>query len=180
MAQDFTENNIYIIGRGSISKQRLIAANFNLQHTYLTHISIGYVKNNQVKIFEINPGEGDDSKITETTWAKFHSISNNYIGVWYCKSDSININLLETFIQKKIKSNTTYDSNFDLRSENQDYCSEFVANCLNSLNNFKFLPTKKKLNRTHSGILQREELEYFPADFFLTANLFKTLYESKK
>jgi hypothetical protein len=77
-------------------------------------------------------------------------------------------------------SNTTYNYNFDLKCENQDYCSEFVANSLNSLDDFVFLPTIKKLNKTQSSILHREELEYFPPDFFLTTHFFNLLYESKK
>lgn len=177
--QVFKNDNIYIIGSGSVAKQYLIANDFNLKHKYLTHILIGYVSNGKLILFEINPDKGINSYIHQTDWVDFSSQFNNYIGIWEYKTNSLTIKKLEKIIKNKIIQKTTYNFNFDLNLNNQEYCSQFVANCLNELIDFKFKSTVKKLNNKYKSLLKKNEIEYFPVDFFLSDPRFSQIYEFK-
>ena len=69
-----------------------------------------------------------------------------------------------------------FDRKFELKNDNNLYCSEFVFNVLNKLKPFQFLPCKKKLNKIEKDILDKEELVYYPVDLFLSNNNIKELY----
>jgi hypothetical protein len=75
-------------------------------------------------------------------------------------------NKLNEILKKQI----TYDFNFNLQNDDVYYCSEFIYELLKAANKtrFKYEPQQTILKGVSKLILQREELIYIPADFFLS------------
>jgi hypothetical protein len=75
---------------------------------------------------------------------------------------------LITFLSSNFYAQTNslnpYDYEFNIHNQNY-YCSEFVANILNSISNFKFIPTKTN-----------NSFEYYSADFFMSDSRFKQVH----
>lgn len=176
-SQDFKKENIYLLGSGSESKQFMIARDFNISHKYLTHIALGIFVNNELKIFEINPDNGINSKINITDWDSFSKNSFNYIGIWEFKSNNDLSEIIKNYIYTKIQNNLTYNFSFKIDANNQEYCSQFVANALNSTCLFSFNPTIIELNDKYKSIFKTNTFTYYPIDFFLKNTQFKLIYE---
>lgn len=86
--------------------------------------------------------------------------------------------ILKSYPGRKI----VFDVSFSLNNDDTLYCSEFCATVLNSigLGTCHFTPVKKKLNdRLFVTILKREELIYYPVDFFRATNYFRLTKEFK-
>ena len=49
-----TENNIYIVGRSTKYKQNIIAKDFNIKDSLLTHIGLGLLEDGVLKIYNIS------------------------------------------------------------------------------------------------------------------------------
>ena len=176
-SQTFEKNTIYLLGRGSISKQSLIADNFNIEHKKLTHIAVGYLKKDSLVIYDISVEGGVNSRITKSNWEEFKFIDKNYLGIWGFKTNSKNILKLDKEIEILIKKQISYNFDFNLKIKDKMYCSQLIAFVLNKLTCFNFKPTKIKLNPTYKSLLKTENLSCYPVDFFIKKRAFKIIYE---
>lgn len=77
---------------------------------------------------------------------------------------------LQKRLQELLKKQISYDFNFSLIQDDSYYCSEFVYELLLAADGarFKYNPQKVKLAGITKLILGREDLNYIPADFFLS------------
>ncbi len=171
----FQKECIYIVGKGNQAKNQLIAKTYNLSHDELTHVGIGFVDNNELKIYEITPNKGSSTKIEEVNWTDFCSDSYTFIGVWEVKSDNSEIGRLKKYLKHNQSSGIKYDFRFDLATDNELYCSELVVKALNSLGSFNILPSVKHLPEKHKLLLATDSLKYYPVDFFINDTRFKKI-----
>lgn len=163
-SQELLNDSLYIVTRGTTDKSNIIGSNFNLHNKNITHIGIGIIEEGILKIYNVMPLVEEDNLLVDDFQSFFNKKDVFYKGIWSCplKPDDMSI------IKKKItyfKSiNLKYDYEFNIHNQNY-YCSEFVANILNSISNFKFIPTKTN-----------NSFEYYSADFFMSDSRFKQVH----
>lgn len=171
-SQNFEKKTIYIICRGTLSKKELIGERFNISNNNITHLGIGILEDNELKIYNVSDSKivNNSSLICETL-EEFSNINDIfYLGVWEFKTNNSTINKIKNNISEL--KNIKFDKNFNIANDNELYCSEFVVKVLNSLDYFDFKPSIKKLSGIEKDLLSSDFLEYYPVDFFLQDNRF--------
>ena len=177
-SQTFRKNTIYILGRGTLSKKEFIGEKFNIENKNLTHLGLGLFVNDTLKIYNVSSDkfQNKSSLIVETI-EEFKNVNDIfYFGIWYYECSNVVFEEFKKTLNTYESSVILFDKKFELKNDNNLYCSEFVFNVLNNLKPFQFLPCKKELNKIEKEILEREELIYYPVDLFLSNNNIKQLY----
>lgn len=175
-----TENNIYIVGRSTKYKQNIIAKDFNIKDSLLTHIGLGLLEDGVLKIYNISNyllNDFGSSLIVEDLESFINVNSLTYYSIWEKESIAKDIDRLKKTLNSYIDTIISFDGDFMLGNENL-YCSEFVYLVLKQIDalNIKLTPRIKKLTPFYSRALRRDYLEYIPVDFFQEYDDFKLLY----
>lgn len=175
-----TENNIYIVGRSTKYKQNIIAKDFNIKDSLLTHIGLGLLEDEVLKIYNVSNyllNDFDSSLIVEDLESFINVSSLTYYSIWEKESTAKNIARLKKILNSYINTVITFDDDFILENKGL-YCSEFVYLVLKQIDalNIKLTPRIKKLTPFYSRALRRDYLEYIPVDFFQEFDDFKLLY----
>lgn len=177
-------NSIYIITRSTEHKRGIIAKDFNLLDSLSTHVGIGFLENDTLKLYNISNTEVNKygSSLIIDDYNSFVNLKDfKYCSIW-----SYNLNVVEMIKFKKIlrsfnNSSISFDNEFDLKN-NKFYCSEFVHKVLNKFDKtiFHSKPIRKKLNLFYSKALKCTFLEYIPVDFFQVNSHFVKEFETFK
>ena len=176
--QTYSENKIYLVGRGTLSKKKLIGDGFNLKNNNLTHIGIGVFDNNEMMIYNVsvNKSENGSSLIIENL-DDFIDINDIfYLGIWYYECNKKQFQEFKSILNNYKMRKIHFDKKFEVKNDNELYCSEFVIEVLNKTNIFNFKPYKKNLKKIIKEFLNIDKLTYYPVDLFLTNNKIKQLY----
>ena len=107
-----------------------------------------------------------------------HNNQIEYISIWKIKNLKS-----ETLLGKlNFKDTIHYDYNFDNKTSNKLYCSEFVAKTLENIfhEDSKFILLTKKLNKLEEMILRKDSIQYYPVDFFIKNSHFVFVSEWSK
>lgn len=181
----YSESSIYIFGRSTTRKRRIIARDFNIQNPLLTHIGIGLYQQQKLRIYNITNSistSKDSALIIET----FHDFINfkdiEYFGIWELTLSEIEISKIKLTLSELITKTIVFNDDFLFNNENHLYCSEFVylmIKEIESLNIDNSMIVKKKLNSFYSRALKREYLEYIPVDFFINIKGIKLIFQKK-
>jgi len=173
--------SIFIFTRATESKINFIAKDFNLSDSLSTHIGIGLRKNDEFIIYNVDNDKklNNSSLITENLNSFINNAGVLHYSIWEYKT---NLNEYILFLDelkkfKEIKINFDYE--FDLKEDNNLYCSEFVYFVLKKINytKFNFLPIEKQLINFYAGFFKKSEISYIPVDFFLSFNVFRKVEE---
>lgn len=175
-------NSIYLVCRSSQSKKNIIAEDFNLKDSLVTHIGLGYVENDSLMVFNVSndkKNRNNSSLLKESLNSFFKQDGIDYYSVWEYKTNSNEMNKLKSVIAEYLNRKIDFDFSFRMNKNDELYCSEFVHEVLLKTNaeKFYFLPETRKLNPFYSRALHRETLEYIPVDFFTKFNVFTKVYE---
>jgi len=165
----FSNENIYIILRGTESKRTLISKNFNIYDSLYTHIGIGFKNRNQrsLVIYHILPSSEKEGVLIESL-SEFEDVEDlNCIGIYSINLSSSNYKKVENYVKMISDSNIIYDKNFDLDDQSAMYCSEFVIKALNQSDGFNIRPVKKEMPIIYKGISGKDSLIYYPVDILL-------------
>lgn len=175
-----TENNIYIVGRSTKYKQNIIAKDFNIKDSLLTHIGLGLLEDEVLKIYNVSNyllNDFGSSLIVEDLESFIDVNSLTYYSIWEKESTAKDIVRLKKTLNSYIDTIITFDDDFMLKNKGL-YCSEFVYLVLKQIDelNIELTPKIKKLTPFYSRALRRDYLEYIPVDFFQEYDDFKLLY----
>lgn len=179
----YSESSIYILGRSTTSKRRIIARDFNIQNPLLTHIGIGLYQHQRLRIYNItnlisNP---EDSALRIETIHDFVDLKDiEYFGIWELTLSEIEITKIKLTLSELITKTIIFNDDFKFNNRNHLYCSEFVyliIKEIESLNIGNSMIVKKKLNSFYSRALKREYLEYIPVDFFINIRGIKLIFQ---
>lgn len=179
----YSESSIYILGRSTTRKRRIIAGDFNIKDSLLTHIAIGLYQQQDLKIYNItniisNP---EDSALRIETVCDFIDLEDiEYFGIWEIPLNKDEISEIKSALSKLIAKKIVFNDDFKFNNENHLYCSEFVyllIKEIKSLNIDDSLIVKKKLNSFYSRALKRDYLEYIPVDFFKNIKGIKLIFQ---
>ena len=168
--------------RSSQSKKNIIAEDFNLKDSLITHVGIGYIEKDSLVLFNVSNDKKDknySSLLRESLRSFVHQDGISYYSVWEYKTNVSEIETIKTVINEYLKRRIDFDYAFRINNDNDLYCSEFVYEVLSKTDTKKFhcLPEIKKLNAFYSRALHRDILEYIPVDFFTKFNVFTKIYE---
>ena len=173
LSSDFSrkpdDNNIYLVCRGTTSKQNLIAENFNIRNKKITHIGIGFKHQQKFTIYNVSYDKkiNNNSLLVETL-DDFIAIPDIFhLEIWEINSNKGDVAKLKLILNKYLNKSIAFDYYFNLNDNENFYCSEFVAKILNGLNDFQYNPCKKESNKLLKSIIKSDIFEYFPVDFFL-------------
>jgi hypothetical protein len=178
---NFKKNAIYLIGKGSKSKSKLIAENFNIKDKNITHVGIGFVKKNELIIYHVIDGNKQKNALKINTLNEFIKTEDiYYLGIWEYKTNKNNMSILKKKCNLFKNRHITFDYFFTISNDNNLYCSEFCYNILKMVDKkeFNIKPTKKILNEFYSNVLNRDSITYFPVDFFQKNKKFKLIFEN--
>ena len=165
------DNSIYIFCRGTKSKAGMIAKEFNLADTNVTHAGLAFIQNNKLFIYNVTDISryGETALVIDSLESFIGSPDVNYLDIWEC---DVNLNELQiakenclNYWNKKI----VFDRMFKISDDDTLYCSEFCALILKRANAVKFYfePAAIELkDKLKESILKRKCLVYYPVDFF--------------
>lgn len=176
-----TKNSIYIFTRSTAMKADYIAKDFNLIDTLSTHIGVGIKKDNEYIIYNVS-----NEKIIENTALICENLDTFldvegllYYSIWEYKGTSLESENFRKILKNYLKTKIVFDYDFVLQKDNELYCSEFVQQILQQINEkkFYFRPIKKELNQFYKTALKRGIIEYIPVDFFTQIDHFIKIKE---
>ncbi len=169
----FSDSKIYIFGRSTKRKQRIIARDFNDRNPLLTHVAIGVHQQQVMKIFNITnilPSDEASALQIESVYDFIDLEDIQYFGIWELALNEIEINKIKLALSEFTAKKIIFNDDFQLNNGNHLYCSEFVYLILKKvepLNIDDSMIVRKKLNSFYSRALKRDYLEYIPVDFFI-------------
>lgn len=172
----YSSKYIYFVCRGSNTKAAYIAKDYNIKDSLISHAGIGVYENKKLNIYNVNLNtiRGDSSALYINSLKEFSNHSNaiQYIAIYRYPIRKIQRKKIQNFLHQLPIKQIQFDNEFSLtNSKNKLYCSELIYLALKEARiNTKNLVVKKKLNRLHSSILQRDSINYIPVDFFLHLN----------
>lgn len=177
-------DSVYIVCRSTSNKKNIIAKDFNIKDTLITHVGLGLYLRGEMKIYNvsINKKNKMGSSLIKESISEFKNIKDiTYISIWKKCISKIQLKNLKKDLKSYENKVIDFDSNFKLIEEDLSlYCSEFVYLLLkkSGILNIDYSPQKKKLNGMYKTILG-ENFEYVSVDFFQLNENFKKVFENK-
>ncbi|WP_293891489.1 hypothetical protein [Flavobacterium sp.] len=169
-------NDIYIIGRGTISKKKFVGDIFNNINKNITHIGIGFLESDSLMVYNVSLDKRiKNSSLIVEGFADFKNVNDLfYMGVWKLEISKTDLLIVKERIKEIQKKEIVFDSRFDLDNGDTNlYCSEFVQIVINSIDNYYYFPTEMILKNSLKTIINKDTFLYFPTDFFLVNNKFQ-------
>ena len=177
--------HIYLVGRSTSFKAGVIAKEFNIKDTMLTHIGLGIFINDTFKIYNVSNSDqnNDGSNLLCQSIEEFTSISDILeLKIFKKKVTKDKRNELIRNIRIYEHRKIVFDEAFLYQNSDSLYCSEFVFNILKEVKIIKtprvFFKTKT-LSPFQRYALKRDELFYIPVDFFLLMDKIKMNFKKE-
>lgn len=176
------DSSLYIVARGTTTKNKLIADICNISDRNITHVGLGTFINNKLSIYNVTDGKiSNNSALSIDSLDSFIAGPNvYYLEVWKCNTTLIEFRhalvILDSFSKKKIY----FDNYFSIADDNMLYCSEFCVKVLSAINNVVYFFQPKLISIKDPFIkifLKRERLIYYPVDFFTENKNFSKVNE---
>lgn len=176
----FVENTIYVFSRGTKTKSGLIAEKFNSSDRFITHVGIGFLENDELKIYNVIDCDTSKTALVIDDLKSFVSNKVYYLSVWKCDNNYSEFLRLQAICHEYLNRKVYFDFSFVLDERSTVlYCSEFCSRVLRitNSNKFDFQPKKMKLESFYKTVLKRDELIYYPVDFFQENKSFSKIFE---
>jgi len=165
---DFEDQTIYLIQRGTTGKLGNLAKDYNIKNKYASHLGIGFLENNTLKIYhvDVDKNQNNNNLYIENISEFIKPEDLNYLSVWRLKNiDSEKFNHIKKTLQQSEKENILFDYSFD-ENNKAYYCSEYIVRELQK-NHLEIMSDhKKSLVGMAKQILKKNSLTYYPVDGF--------------
>lgn len=182
-AGKLSADHIYIFCRATYSKAGLIAHGFNYTDTNITHIGIGFIKNNRVLIYNVTDNIAGETALQVDSLGSFAAPGEvYYISIWECDNTPEELERARQICAAASTRSIFFDASFTIADDDTLYCSEFCAAVLKAVNPCKFRYSLRLLvlrNALYKSFLQRKMLLYYPVDFFQQDDRFKKIFECR-
>jgi hypothetical protein len=173
----FSTRKLYVFCRGTHSKSALIGKKFNLNDTVSTHAGIGLLENGALKIYNVTTdhfGINGALKIENiTSYVSDDDIFS--LSLWEVFLNKEEMKKARQYLDSYKNKKVFFDYQFKADASDTLYCSEFCANIFTYINKrkFNFSPSVKKIDDEIITImLKRNEVTYYPIDFFYNNKYF--------
>lgn len=176
---DFKEQTIYLIQRGTTGKLGNLAKDYNIKNKYASHLGIGFMENNTLKIYHVyvDKNQKNNNLYTESIDEFIKPEDLNYLSLWQLKNiDTEKFNTIKKTLEQSEKENILFDYSFD-ENNKAYYCSEYIVIELKKSNIEIMSERKKSLIGMAKQILKKDTLTYFPVDGFEKNNTATKIFE---
>jgi len=167
------EDQVYLVFRGTKSKEGFFARDFNIQDTLSSHVGLLIRDKTNWSIFHIaNFKHKNVSDLKKQSFQVFFDKKKediNYVSFWkIINIDSIEVKQIKKELNKYLSKFIKFDKLFTRQDSTKMYCSEFVYKILHQVDstNFNFKTHKRKLKGVYKTYFKKDTLEYFPVDVF--------------
>lgn len=172
LGDKFKDSTLYLIGRGTKTKLRLIADTYNLKEKDITHIGIGIYLNKRLRVFNVSDIQDNSRNALKVdSFESYTNSSDVYsLAIWECKLNKSEFSKALSFLDSISTQKIYFDHKFNLENNNVLYCSEFCVLVLKTINKIKFSFSTTVIKITDlftQYYLKRDILEYYPVDFFI-------------
>lgn len=164
----FERQTIYLIQRGTTGKLGGLAKDFNIRNLYASHLGIGFLENNTLKIYHVyvDKNRRQNNLYVENISEFIKPEDLNYLSIWQLQDiDRKQFNDIRAALIESEKQNILFDFNFN-ESNNAYYCSEYIVEELKKSNIEIMKDHKKSITGMARQILKRDTLTYYPVDGF--------------
>jgi hypothetical protein len=172
-------HEIYIVGRGTLSKKKLVGDTFNNINKNMTHVGIGILESDSLKIYNVSlDKKNNNSALVVESLDEFQAINDIfYLGIWKLEVSENDYIKIKDRISLMLKKEIKFDSRFGLdNGDNNLYCSEFVQMIINTVGGYDYKPNEMKPQKTLKSFISKDKFIYFPTDFFLKNKKFQQVY----
>lgn len=177
------ENTVYIVARGTRSKSSLVAHQFNLTDTNITHVGLGLYKNGELLLYHVSD-KTYGSALAMDSLETFISPEDVYfLEAWKVNTTKNEFERIRSACIYYSTRMIYFDAQFKLGDNDSLYCSEFCAAVLRYANRdkFDFIPRRLILNNpVYESVLDRKMLVYFPVDFFQNSKYVSKIFEWRR
>lgn len=175
------KNTIYLFCRGTKAKSGLIAEQFNSTDRFITHVGIGYLDEEGLKIYNVTDCDTTKTALSIDNLDSFISSGTYYLSVWKYANSKGEYLKLKQLCSDYSKQKVYFDFSFTLNDTDTIlYCSEFCSRILRAINpvKFDFKPKELVLESYYQALLNRKQLTYYPVDFFEESSYFNKIFET--
>ncbi len=177
-----SENNIYILCRGTKSKSGVIAGKFNSVDKNITHLGLAFLEKNKITIYHVVDGKNFSNALQVESLEDFITPDTYYISAWEYKATPTQLHQFKMLLKASSQKKICFDVRFNLRNDDTLYCSEYAANLLNAVlpEEENFSPVLLQLkDDLFIYFLKRKQLLFYPVDFFQVNRNFRKIFEKK-
>ena len=177
----FDKDLVYIVCRGTKSKQSLISENFNLFDKNITHVAIGIFRENKFSIYNVSNDIGNkkNSFVIENIESFINRKDIQYWCLWGFKPPKQVRKMIFKNCEAYRNRFINFDNSFQLNNRDSLYCSEFVALIFNESGVKPLIKPTLKIFKDYflQQMSGKKQILYFPVDFFLMYKNVKKIYE---
>jgi len=176
---DFEDQTIYLIQRGTTGKLGNLAKDYNIKNKYASHLGIGFIENNTLKIYHIyvDKNQNNNNLYVENIDEFIKPKDLNYLSIWQLKNfDPEKFNTIKKTLEQSEKENILFDYSFD-ENNKAYYCSEYIVKELKKSHIEIMSDHQKSLIGMAKQILKKDTLTYFPVDGFENTNTASKIFE---
>lgn len=172
------KNNLYLVFRGTSSKEGRLVRQFNLKDSLSSHVGILLFKGDKWYVYHVLDNRDEASDLLKQPIDCFFNspdVKINYASIWsLSNSDSILINKVHERLGFFESECIEFDRRFSLKDSDQLYCSEFIYELLSFADplKLKLKPTKIELTGIYAKYFKQDSLEYIPVDAFQSLDEF--------
>lgn len=165
------DHKVYLVYRATENKQNIIAKDFNVNGSIMTHVGLGIKINGKLNIYNVSNVKfnANGSALLNENLDEFLKVDGliDY-SIWSYSINTETKDKLLGLMEKELDKTIQFDYEFCLDNGDDNlYCSEFVYNILKQLNIANSLePYIKELNSFYNKALGVNKLTYIPVDIF--------------
>ena len=180
MLHKLDKQSVYLIFRGTQSKEGLIVKDFNIKDSKATHVGILLYQIPGWHVAHVMQTHSKNDFLFQPA-EDFLAAENKikYVSLWKIAGFGKNeIAKLEKVFDSLKTEKIGFDLTFTGRLDSKKYCSEFVCEALQAAKEgcFHFPKYVKRLSPAESIFLKRDSLYYYPVDIFQTDRRFTKIY----
>lgn len=169
------QGKLYMVARGTRSKQGFISKNFNSVDSNITHIGLAFYEPliGGLKIYNVTTEKKKRNALWVETIQEFSAPKDIfYLGLWSAPLSQKQVVKIRQMLAAWEKRTVTFDYDFDLKNADSTlYCSEFCWKVLAAIDEraFAFRPVTRALpNAFYRNMFGSDTLNYIPVDFFIS------------
>lgn len=175
-------DQVYVILRATDSKEGAMARSFNIIDKRPTHSGILICRDSKWLVYHVAPNQNNQSAFTTSALSEFVNHEGVTVEYFAILKENFGVSYSMDSLKKHLdsieKQSISFDYEFCLsNSASKLYCSEFVIQFLNTITSgyFNPKPITTPIGGLISAFLNREQLVYYPVDYFLNSSCFELI-----
>ncbi len=164
---------LYLCTRATELKEGRLVMRYNTSKEEMSHIGIAFSLSGERVIYNMyydKKQEYSNDLMKESTSQFFTSDQAQNNKIWAIPVSEEEYKNAFDYLNTVNKKTVQFDFKIDTTNDTEMYCSELVYNVLVAANakRFALKTSNRKLKKLESLIMRKDEVNYYPVDFFLS------------